>query len=144
MFSDLFNGNMHFGNSNDYTNSNNASVVNETISNKKKILKLNGSVIVPVTRLDCVYNTNGETLDSIVENFVTKNYVDNKFVDVNAVTLNGYSIWVGTAEELEKIENRDENTLYLEINDSNEEFIQIVTTHQLLTKLFPIKKRFLN
>jgi len=44
---------------------------------------------------------------------------------VNAVTLNGYSLWVGTTEELEKIENRDENTLYLEINDTNEEFIQV-------------------
>ena len=71
MFSDLFNGNINFGNSSNYIVGNSTSVTNETISNKKKILKLNGSVLVPVTRIDCVYNTNGETLDSIIENFVT-------------------------------------------------------------------------
>ena len=125
MFSDLFNGNTHFGNSNEYIVGNSASVANETISNKKKILKLNGSVIVPVTRLDCVYSNKGESLDSIIENFVTKNYVDDKFVDVNAVTLNGYSLWVGTTEDLEKIENRDENTLYLKINDTNEDYAEV-------------------
>ena len=125
MFSDLFNGNINFRNSSNYIVSNNTSVVNETISNKKKILKLNGSVIVPVTRIDCVYNTNGETLDSIIENFVTKNYVDDKFVDVNAVTLNGYSLWVGTTEQLNQIENRDENTLYLKINDTNEDYAEV-------------------
>lgn len=37
---------------------------------------------------------------------------------MNAVTLNGFSIWVGTTEELNAIETRDPNTLYFEIGDA--------------------------
>ena len=39
-----------------------------------------------------------------------KEYVDNKLSTMDAITLNGYSIWVGTTEELEQIVERDPNT----------------------------------
>jgi hypothetical protein len=41
----------------------------------------------------------------------------NKFDTVDAISLNGYSLWVGTTEELEQIEERDEKTLYFEIGE---------------------------
>ena len=40
---------------------------------------------------------------------------------VDAISLNGYSLWVGTTEELEQIEERDEKTLYFEIGESSNE-----------------------
>ena len=53
-------------------------------------------------------------------------YVDEKLSTVDALTLNGYSIWVGTTSELEAIENRDPNTLYFEIDDNTgEEVVQV-------------------
>ena len=42
--------------------------------------------------------------------------------------LNGYSIWVGTTDELEAIEERDPKTLYFEIGDNTdteEEVVQV-------------------
>lgn len=50
-----------------------------------------------------------------------KEYVDNKLSTMDAITLNGYSIWVGTAEELEQIIERDPNTLYFEIGNDNDD-----------------------
>lgn len=45
---------------------------------------------------------------------------------LDAITLNGYSLWVGTTAELEAIEERDPNTLYFEIDDStSEEVVQV-------------------
>lgn len=45
---------------------------------------------------------------------------------VNAVKLNGFSIWVGTTEELNEIETRDPNTLYFEVGDAenSEQIVQ--------------------
>ncbi len=45
---------------------------------------------------------------------------------INALTLNGFSIWVGTTEELNEIETRDPNTLYFEIGDAenSEQIVQ--------------------
>ena len=46
--------------------------------------------------------------------------------DSDALTLNGYSIWVGTTEELEAITERDPNTIYFEIDDvAGEEVVQV-------------------
>ena len=56
----------------------------------------------------------------------TKNYVDEKLAVVDALTLNGYSLWVGTTEELEAIAEKDPNTLYFEIdNGTDEEVVQV-------------------
>lgn len=46
-----------------------------------------------------------------------KAYIDNKLSTIDAITLNGYSIWVGTSEELPSEEDRDANTLYFEIGE---------------------------
>ena len=45
---------------------------------------------------------------------------------IDALTLNGFSIWVGTTEELNEIETRDPNTLYFEIGDAenSEQIVQ--------------------
>ena len=45
---------------------------------------------------------------------------------LDALTLNGYSLWVGTTAELEAITERDPNTLYFEIDDgTGEEVVQV-------------------
>ena len=55
-----------------------------------------------------------------------QSYVDEKLEVVDALTLNGYSIWVGTTEELEAITEKDPNTLYFEIGDNTgEEVVQV-------------------
>ena len=65
-----------------------------------------------------------------------KEYVDSKLSTMDAITLNGYSIWVGTAEELEQIAERDPNTLYFEISDEeedSEEVVQVNPVNGVLT-----------
>lgn len=55
-----------------------------------------------------------------------QSYVDEKLEVLDALTLNGYSIWVGTTAELEAIETRDPNTLYFELDDgTGEEVVQV-------------------
>lgn len=45
---------------------------------------------------------------------------------LDALTLNGYSLWIGTTEELDAITERDPNTLYFEIDDgAGEEVVQV-------------------
>lgn len=62
-----------------------------------------------------------------------QSYVDEKLEVVDALTLNGYSIWVGTTEELEAITERDPNTIYFEIDDdSGEEVVQVDIVDSIL------------
>jgi hypothetical protein len=64
-----------------------------------------------------------------------QSYVDEKLEVVDAITLNGYSIWVGTTTELEAIETRDPNTLYFEIGDdtdTGEEVVQVDIVNGIL------------
>ena len=62
-----------------------------------------------------------------------QSYVDEKLEVVDALTLNGYSIWVGTTAELEAIETRDPNTLYFEIGDeSGDEVVQVDIVNNIL------------
>lgn len=80
------------------------------------------------------------TIDEIESSYATADYVDDNVEElegqineleveimsavsealktVDAISLNGYSLWVGTTEELEQIE-RDEKTLYFEIGESS-------------------------
>lgn len=60
-----------------------------------------------------------------------KEYVDNKLSTMDAITLNGYSIWVGTAEELEQILERDPNTLYFEIDNDNDDQEEVETVQNI-------------
>ena len=60
-----------------------------------------------------------------------KEYVDNKLSTMDAITLNGYSIWVGTAEELEQIIERDPNTLYFEIDNDNDDQEEVETVQNI-------------
>jgi hypothetical protein len=79
------------------------------------------------------------TVTEIESNYATTDYVDSSVEElegqigelevgilssvsealktVDAISLNGYSLWVGTTEELEQIEERDEKTLYFEIGE---------------------------
>ena len=61
-------------------------------------------------------------------------YVDEKLDSVDASTLGGYSIWVGTTAELEAIETRDPNTIYFEIgdNESGDEVVQVDIVNNIL------------
>ena len=60
-----------------------------------------------------------------------KEYVDSKLSTMDAITLNGYSIWVGTAEELEQIVERDPNTLYFEIDNDNDDQEEVETVQDI-------------
>lgn len=60
-----------------------------------------------------------------------KEYVDNKLSTMDAITLNGYSIWVGTAEELEQIVERDPDTLYFEIDNDNDDQEEVETVQNI-------------
>lgn len=60
-----------------------------------------------------------------------KEYVDNKLSTMDAITLNGYSIWVGTAEELEQIVERDPSTLYFEIDNDNDDQEEVETVQNI-------------
>ena len=65
-------------------------------------------------------------LQASIANKADQSYVDEKLEVVDALTLNGYSIWVGTTAELEVIETRDPNTLYFEIDEgTGEEVVQV-------------------
>ena len=65
-------------------------------------------------------------LQASIANKADQSYVDEKLEVVDASTLNGYSLWVGTTEELEAITERDPNTLYFEIDDgTGEEVVQV-------------------
>ena len=64
----------------------------------------------------------------------------NKFIielvedDNDALTLNGYSLWVGTTAELDAITEREPNTLYFEIDDgTSEEVVQVDPVDGVLT-----------
>ena len=65
-------------------------------------------------------------LQASIANKADQSYVDEKLEVVDALTLNGYSIWVGTTAELEAIETRDPNTLYFEIGDETETGDEVV------------------
>ena len=61
-------------------------------------------------------HANKDFLDSLMEG------------DIDADTINGYNIWVGTTSELEAIEEKDPNTIYFEIYDGgvgNTEVVQV-------------------
>ena len=72
-------------------------------------------------------------LQASIANKADQSYVDEKLEVVDALTLNGYSIWVGTTAELEAIETRDPNTLYFEIGDNTgEEVVQVDIVNGIL------------
>ena len=98
--------------------------------------------IYPITHEDAVFDSNGVSiaekiidvinkLDELNENNIE---INNKLSTVDALTLNGYSLWVGTTAELEAIENRDPNTLYFEIGDeeSSDEVVQVDIVNNIL------------
>ena len=60
----------------------------------------------------------------VMQNEITG--IKEDMLTVDAISLNGYSIWVGTTEELNEIETRDPNTLYFEIGDTenSEQIVQ--------------------
>ena len=98
--------------------------------------------IYPITHEDAVFDSNGVSiaekiidvinkLDELNENNIE---INNKLSTVDALTLNGYSIWVGTTAELEAIETRDPNTIYFEIGDeeSSDEVVQVDIVDNIL------------
>ena len=72
-------------------------------------------------------------LNAAISTKAEQSYVNEKLEVVDALTLNGYSIWVGTTAELEEIEVRDPNTLYFEIDDgTGEEVVQVDVVNGVL------------
>ena len=115
------------------------------IAERAKTLKDQGEVIFPVTHEDVVLDDNGNSIGEKINN-LENNKLDIKDVptklsdlenDIDlGITLNGYSLWVGTTEELEAIEERDANTLYFEIgnnNDDENEVVQVNVIDGILT-----------
>ena len=80
-----------------------------------------------------IFNATAKTIELEIYK-ADKEYVDNKLSTMDAITLNGYSIWVGTAEELEQIVERDPNTLYFEISDEStgEDVVQVDVVNGVL------------
>lgn len=62
-------------------------------------------------------------IDLLNENKANKSDLET----LDAITLNGYSIWVGTTAELEAIGEKDSNTIYFEIDDgsNSDEVVQV-------------------
>lgn len=58
--------------------------------------------------------------------YYTKTELDGKLETVDAITLNGYTLWVGTSTELDNIESKDPNTLYFEISDAEYDEDEVV------------------
>ena len=80
--------------------------INETINNKEAALQ--------------------SSITNLTNNKADISYVNGKLEVVDAIKLNGYSLWVGTTAELEAITERDPNTLYFEIGDeTGEEVVQV-------------------
>lgn len=80
--------------------------INETINSKEAALQ--------------------SSITNLTNNKADLSYVNGKLEVVDAIKLNGYSIWVGTTAELEAIETKDPNTLYFEIDDgTGEEVVQV-------------------
>ena len=81
------------------------------------------------TKIEDINENINEQVAGLQADISTKaeqSYVDEKLEVVDALTLNGYSLWVGTTEELEAITERDPNTLYFEIDDgTGEEVVQV-------------------
>ena len=62
-----------------------------------------------------------------------KEYVDEKLSTMDAITLNGYSLWVGTTKELEQIEEKDSNTLYFEIEENENKIVTVTPVDNKIT-----------
>lgn len=65
--------------------------------------------------------TNLQTNVNSIQNEITG--IKSDMLTVDAVSLNGYSIWVGTTAELNAIEERDPNTIYFEIGEETSDQI---------------------
>ena len=66
-------------------------------------------------RQDNTLNTEDKTIVGAI------NEIKEAIKSIDALTLNGYKIWVGTTSELNQIVERDPNTLYFEIDDGTGE-----------------------
>ena len=87
--------------------------INETINNKEAVLN--------------------SSIQNLTNNKADISYVNGKLSVVDAIKLNGYSLWVGTSSELDAITTKDPNTLYFEIDDgTGEEVVQVNVTNGVL------------
>ena len=87
--------------------------INETINNKEATLQAG--------------------IQNLTNNKADISYVNGKLSVVDAIKLNGYSLWVGTSSELDAITTKDPNTLYFEIDDgTGEEVVQVNVTNGVL------------
>ena len=63
-------------------------------------------------KTDKTLNTKDKTIVGAI------NEIKNNIKTLDALTLNGHKIWIGTTSELNQIVNRDPNTLYFELNNN--------------------------
>ena len=100
--------------------------------------------IYPITHEDAVFDSNGVSiaekiidvinkLDELNENNIE---INNKLSTVDALTLNGYSLWVGTTEQLNQIEDRDEKTIYMEIGNTEDNQTINIDADEIITNIF--------
>lgn len=90
---------------------------------------LGGRSIVYITQFEYDALPESEQLDP------SKAYVITDATGINANTIGGYSVWVGTSAELEGITERDPNTIYFELEDEEDVIQDVITDNQLvLTK----------
>ena len=99
------------------------SVLSSSIGDGNKLLTDEKATVV-----DAINELQTE-INNLDANKADQSYVDEKLEVVDAIKLNGYSIWVGTTEELNNIAQRDPKTLYFEISEEDfeeEDSIEVV------------------
>ena len=99
------------------------SVLSSSIGDGNKLL-----TDAKATVVDAINELQTE-INNLDANKADQSYVDEKLEVVDAIKLNGYSIWVGTTEELNNIAQRDPKTLYFEISEEDfeeEDSIEVV------------------
>ena len=61
---------------------------------------------------------------NLVHEHENKEFLDSLNADnIDASSINGYDIWVGTTEELNSLTSRDANTIYFEISDGDDSYV---------------------
>jgi hypothetical protein len=117
----------------------NTDIVNKQDKSDNTLSTNNKTIVGAINELKGVQDNFSAELLELENTKVDRNYVDQKVSKVDAITLNGYSIWVGTSEELEGI-TKDPNTLYFEISEEEEQNTQNVVQVNIVDGVLNLTK----
>ncbi len=93
-------------------------------------IDLNGGIVnIHQTKEDEALNTTDKTIVGAI------NEIKEFTKAIDAIKLNGYSLWVGTTAELENIGEKDPNTIYFEI-DNAEDSESNIDANEIITAVF--------